>query len=346
MPASESSSTRSKSSKPSSSSRSSSSSRPSSSSRSSSSSRPSSSSRGSSSSKSSGSKSGRGAAIAKTCNYYRYYMLHKSGGWLASIIIGLTDITGLWEITITAILFIISWTTLRVGEVEVSLVLGFAFDLTIPLQYQLHPSYSEIHANHLEKYWPIFFIGTAVECGAFLLVHPDVFTLVVCLKTTILLCLWMGRDSKGGYLTDKFGGKDKSRSSSDSSGGNRRSQSSRGSSDPNGGGDSSGRPTDGSNGGGKDKDRSGKKKEGENSSADQSASAAPSRRETSGKDSTPATPAEPSSSTATQTASAEKNTGKDKSNSYDPTRNLQPIRARLATKPGVKEQKPSSRRKR
>nr|ODN96716.1 hypothetical protein L204_03425 [Cryptococcus depauperatus CBS 7855] len=325
MPASESSSTRSKSSKPSSSSRSSSSSRPSSSSRSSSSSRPSSSSRGSSSSKSSGSKSGRGAAIAKTCNYYRYYMLHKSGGWLASIIIGLTDITGLWEITITAILFIISWTTLRVGEVEVSLVLGFAFDLTIPLQYQLHPSYSEIHANHLEKYWPIFFIGTAVECGAFLLVHPDVFTLV---------------------LTDKFGGKDKSRSSSDSSGGNRRSQSSRGSSDPNGGGDSSGRPTDGSNGGGKDKDRSGKKKEGENSSADQSASAAPSRRETSGKDSTPATPAEPSSSTATQTASAEKNTGKDKSNSYDPTRNLQPIRARLATKPGVKEQKPSSRRKR
>lgn len=30
--------------------------------------------------------------------------------------------------------------------------------------------------------------------------HPDLFTLVVCMKTTTLLGIWLGRDDKGGFV--------------------------------------------------------------------------------------------------------------------------------------------------
>ncbi|KAE8542909.1 hypothetical protein D1P53_000972 [Cryptococcus gattii VGV] len=92
-------------------------------------------------------------------------------------------------------------------QVEISLVHGFIFDLTIPLQYHFHQTLSKAHAQHLEHYWPLFIFGTMIEFVTFFLVHPDLFTLVVCLKTTILLGIWLGRDDRGGFLTIKLRGK-------------------------------------------------------------------------------------------------------------------------------------------
>lgn len=88
-------------------------------------------------------------------------------------------------------------------QVEISLVLGFIFDLAIP-PLIVHPTFSEKHAQHLEHYWPLFIFGTMIEFVAFLLVHPDLFTLVVCLKTTALLGIWLGRDDKGGFVGSLF----------------------------------------------------------------------------------------------------------------------------------------------
>lgn len=64
-----------------------------------------------------------------------YVKLHTSGGWLASVILPLTDFTGIWEFVFASVLFVIAWTILRMVQVEISLVHGFIFDLTIPLQY-------------------------------------------------------------------------------------------------------------------------------------------------------------------------------------------------------------------
>ncbi|OXG43929.1 hypothetical protein C345_06022 [Cryptococcus neoformans A2-102-5] len=147
---------------------------------------------------------GRGYDIARKSIHFRFYCLHTSAGWLASVILHLTDLTGIWEFVFASILFVIAWTILRMGQVEISLVLGFIFDLAIPLQYHFHPTLSETHAQHLEQYWPLFIFGTMIEFVAFLFMHPDLFTLVVCMKTTTLLGIWLGRDDKGGFLTTKL----------------------------------------------------------------------------------------------------------------------------------------------
>lgn len=143
---------------------------------------------------------GRGYDIARKSIHFRFYCLHTSAGWLASVILHLTDLTGIWEFVFASILFVIAWTILRMGQVEISLVLGFIFDLAIPLQYHFHPTLSETHAQHLEQYWPLFIFGTMIEFVAFLFMHPDLFTLVVCMKTTTLLGIWLGRDDKGGFV--------------------------------------------------------------------------------------------------------------------------------------------------
>lgn len=64
----------------------------------------------------------------------------------------------------------------------------------------VHQTLSKAHAQHLEHYWPLFIFGTMIEFVTFFLVHPDLFTLVVCLKTTILLGIWLGRDDRGGFV--------------------------------------------------------------------------------------------------------------------------------------------------
>lgn len=52
----------------------------------------------------------------------------------------------------------------------------------------------------LRHYWPLFIFGTMIEFVTFFLVHPDLFTLVVCLKTTILLGIWLGREDRGVFV--------------------------------------------------------------------------------------------------------------------------------------------------
>lgn len=51
----------------------------------------------------------------------------------------------------------------------------------------------EIHRSHLAGYWPALYCGLAVEAAAYFLAHPDLFTLVVCVKTTLLTVIWLGR---------------------------------------------------------------------------------------------------------------------------------------------------------
>ncbi|WVR06042.1 hypothetical protein IAU60_003070 [Kwoniella sp. DSM 27419] len=147
----------------------------------------------------------KGQRMASKSSDMRYYVLHTSGGWLGNLVIALSDLTGLWELVWLVILFVVSWVILRSGQVEVTLILGHVYDLTIPLQHQLNPSKKGAHAAHLDHYWPIFLIGTLVEFGSFVSFHPDLFTLVACLKTLILLCIWLARDSRGRYFTESLG---------------------------------------------------------------------------------------------------------------------------------------------
>jgi len=42
----------------------------------------------------------------------------------------------------------------------------------------------------MEQYWPVFFTGMAIEFACLLFVHPTMFTLVVCLKTTVCTAIW------------------------------------------------------------------------------------------------------------------------------------------------------------
>jgi len=48
----------------------------------------------------------------------------------------------------------------------------------------------ERHQHHMEQYWPVFFTGMAIEFACLLFVHPTMFTLVVCLKTTVCTAMW------------------------------------------------------------------------------------------------------------------------------------------------------------
>ncbi|WWC86438.1 uncharacterized protein L201_001315 [Kwoniella dendrophila CBS 6074] len=148
----------------------------------------------------------RAGEMAKYSGYFRYYILYTSGGWLGNLLMWLSDSSGIWEFTFLSILFVISWTILRMGQIEITLILGHIFDLIIPLQHQFNPTKQSTHANHLDQYWPLFFIGSIVEFSCFILVHPDLFTLVACLKTLVLTSIWLGRDSKGNFMTEKFGG--------------------------------------------------------------------------------------------------------------------------------------------
>ncbi|WWC99889.1 hypothetical protein V866_006798 [Kwoniella sp. B9012] len=149
----------------------------------------------------------RGNEIARRCSHFRYYILYTSGGWLGNLLITLSNMSGIWEFTFLSILFVISWTVLRISQDEITLILGKVFDLVIPLQHKFDPHKSSSHFNHLQQYWPIFLVGTIIEFGCFILIHPDLFTLVACFKTLILTSLWLGVDGKGRFSTEKLGGR-------------------------------------------------------------------------------------------------------------------------------------------
>jgi hypothetical protein len=62
--------------------------------------------------------------------------LAPSGGWLASVAIGLSLKSGIYEYTILAIIFMVSFIILRTASCETAMVLALAYDLVIPFQYQ------------------------------------------------------------------------------------------------------------------------------------------------------------------------------------------------------------------
>ena len=61
--------------------------------------------------------------------------------------------------------------------------------------------WKEKHKVHLQKYWPIFAIGSIFEVFGFFTFHPDLFTLVVCVKTCICLAFWLSRRADGTKVT-------------------------------------------------------------------------------------------------------------------------------------------------
>jgi hypothetical protein len=57
------------------------------------------------------------------------------------------------------------------------------------------------HKEHLEDYWPILIFGTVIELLSYFLVHPDLFTLIVCIKTLVLTAVWLARRSDGTFVS-------------------------------------------------------------------------------------------------------------------------------------------------
>lgn len=50
----------------------------------------------------------------------------------------------------------------------------------------------------MEQYWPVFLTGMAIEFACLLFVHPAMFTLVVCLKTTVCTTMWFVHGPEAG----------------------------------------------------------------------------------------------------------------------------------------------------
>ncbi|WVR06062.1 hypothetical protein IAU60_003090 [Kwoniella sp. DSM 27419] len=135
--------------------------------------------------------------LTERAQVFRETWLAPSGGWLADVTMYLSDLTGVWDLTILAGIFAGSWITIRTSPMEIALILGLGFDLTIPLQYQYDKVAQRRHASHLENYWPVLTIGCVAEGLCFFLLHPDLFTLVVCIKTTFMMTAWLGKDQEG-----------------------------------------------------------------------------------------------------------------------------------------------------
>ncbi|TYJ54837.1 hypothetical protein B9479_004508 [Cryptococcus floricola] len=128
---------------------------------------------------------------------FREKWLAPSGGWLGELVIFISDLTGVWDVIIIAGVFVCAWIVVRTSPMEISMVLALVFDLTIPLQYYNNEYLRKKHAEHLENYWPSLMMGCLIEGVCFFLLHPDLFTLVVCLKTSAMTILWMIRDQDG-----------------------------------------------------------------------------------------------------------------------------------------------------
>ncbi|WVF70274.1 hypothetical protein IAT40_005063 [Kwoniella sp. CBS 6097] len=128
---------------------------------------------------------------------FRERWLAPSGGWLAELVILISDLTGIWDIVILSGVFVCAWIVIRTSPMEIALILGLGFDMTIPLQYQNDDRLSSIHADHLANYWPVLMIGCLCEIASFFLLHPDLFTLIVCVKTTFMMLAWLSRDQEG-----------------------------------------------------------------------------------------------------------------------------------------------------
>ena len=137
-----------------------------------------------------------------------------AGGWLGHIIPWVADRLGLCDVFTLAFVFVGAWVALRVSPPPTSMGLGCAFDITIPLQHHrtsegyvipimtpVNPKQYSKHQDHLRGYWPLLFFSTILELLCFYLVHPDLITMVVCIKTAFMTFLWLGRKSNGAWVT-------------------------------------------------------------------------------------------------------------------------------------------------
>ncbi|ORY29342.1 hypothetical protein BCR39DRAFT_467593, partial [Naematelia encephala] len=123
-----------------------------------------------------------------------------SGGWLADLIPPLSEMTGLWDFFLLALIYIAAWMILRSSEPGTSLILAKVFDLTIPLQCSYNPHISPMHKGHLDAYWPVMMFASLIEFGCFLLITPELFSLFICLKTTLMTTVWLGRRADGTFV--------------------------------------------------------------------------------------------------------------------------------------------------
>ncbi|ORX37380.1 hypothetical protein BD324DRAFT_445709 [Kockovaella imperatae] len=135
------------------------------------------------------------------CNRLRDEVLALSGGWLGEGVILISDLLGVWDIFVLSAIFVLSWVIMRTAMKEITLCIGLVFDLGIPLQYVCDDVSAAFHKPHLERYWPIFVIGSLLEVAMFFISHPDLFTLVVCLKTLACTFFWLSRRPSGEKIT-------------------------------------------------------------------------------------------------------------------------------------------------
>ncbi|WWD17677.1 hypothetical protein CI109_102118 [Kwoniella shandongensis] len=138
---------------------------------------------------------------------FREKWLAPSGGWLAELTIALSDLTGVWDLLILSAIFVASWIIIRTSPMEIGGILGLIFDLTIPLQYSNDEDLADEHAYHLDGYWPVQLIGAIIEGASFFLLHPDLFTLIVCIKTTFCTLFWLSRDQDGDSILGSRSGR-------------------------------------------------------------------------------------------------------------------------------------------
>jgi hypothetical protein len=50
----------------------------------------------------------------------------------------------------------------------------------------------------------MFMMACAAEAGAFIMLREEEFTWVVCIKSFVMCCIWMGRDDKGVFVNFSF----------------------------------------------------------------------------------------------------------------------------------------------
>ncbi|ORX37381.1 hypothetical protein BD324DRAFT_650978 [Kockovaella imperatae] len=146
--------------------------------------------------------------LSDKSRWLRKDILAVSGGWLGELVPIISVFLSFWDIFVLAFLFIPCWIILRVSDSLTSMILGFTSDVTIPLQNQLNPKREPTHTKHLAAYWPVLIFGTGIELLCFFVVHPDLFTLVVCIKSTLMTALWLARRADGSFVVNSIGTRD------------------------------------------------------------------------------------------------------------------------------------------
>jgi hypothetical protein len=73
--------------------------------------------------------------------------------------------------------------------------------LPVLLRFKVNERLKVQHKHHLETYWPIQGFATLIEVMCFFSVHPALFTLVVCIKTTIMTTVWLGKREDGSFVS-------------------------------------------------------------------------------------------------------------------------------------------------